>query len=165
MLCSIFAAFALTLTGAVNNLTAAQLKALGLEQHAQRAELGLAYPVLEARTEQLESLLLDALRHPDAPRPHDEAALFKACGCDSGLHNRVDGYAVPAEQKAKRFARTAGVPGSRCVREEMRRLPGHDAERCGKVCYNKTMATLDPTAHESYATLCPSPLVMDCEER
>ena len=51
------------------------------------------------------------------------------------------------------------------MREEMRRLPGHDAERCGKVCYNKTMATLDPTAHESYATLCPSPLVMDCEER
>ena len=102
LLCSIFAVFTLTLTGADNNLTATQLKALGLEQHAQRAELGLAYPVLERRTEQLENLLLDALSHPDAPRPHNEEALFKACGCDSGLHTRVDEYAVPPEQKEKR---------------------------------------------------------------
>ena len=139
----------------------ATLRTLGLETHAERAELHAEFKPLANRIGRLENILKTAL-NGDYPRPVDEAQSFAKCGCAEGGVERTDGMTTPSVQAEGLFERTAGVPGLRCLRKEVHTLPNHNEDLCGPLCYPITVEKLNPATHASYATLCPAPMVADC---
>lgn len=154
-------AIVLALAGA-HSLSGEKLRKVGLHAEAEKTELGLAFDAIENYVDQLELLVLDALKNPHTARPYDEAALFKACGCDKGALRRLDNYAVPSEQIDSRFTHTNGMVGKRCLRKEPRHLPDFEEDRCGPMCYNSTDAAIDIAHDASWTTICPPPLVAEC---